>query len=352
MPDFEAGPRVVEGGLLWSGTRGFSLTTAGRSRLIVPFDELAASSLSMSSVLVEDGWTVVAASSLRAGRTGAPLAFIDGLLHCAPGPRAGWLAATAEGDLYTIVHAACVGRSPGGAQLLVRIRLGTGSVQAIGPVPREATALAAAGHLVALAYAPPGGSVRVDVVRASDARPLYSLSEPARGRAAQPLLPPSRAEEPQIDAAGDVVVSGGYDQPLPGGRPIEGSSAWWGDAHSHGAHSLGEIGSVALSDGLIAYEDSAGTGIRVRDLATGTTRTVVAFPGSARPGGVGLRGKRLAWAQQNWAFSTSRLGACWEHSADGPFELAEGTLSPAAGPIVVEGPVVPTPAGPECVAAI
>jgi len=360
--DFVAGPSVVAGGLLWSGTHGVTLSSAHRSRLIARVSEVAASDLALSAVHVEDGWTVVAAASLRVGRTGRPLHFISGLAHCGPGGRARWLAATAGGYIYTIVRGDCLGRS-GERQFLVRIRQGTGTVEPVGAVPSQALALAAAGGRIALVYEDKAGPLRVDVVSAATAKGLYSFSEPAPAGETGRHARYEYNDETQLDAAGDVVVSEeaeGFDpfdavaaQPCCRRRP----NVWWGNGASHGAHPLGDISNVALSDGRIGYDTTVneegphgGTvEMDLRDLARNRVRTIVRFPGTAHVLGVGLGDDRLAWAQQSShvVVHENPGGESCQTVYDSPVELREIGVATVRAPLVIEGRGAPPP-GREC----
>ena len=347
---FVAGPSIVEGGLMWSGTQGVSLSSAHGSRLIARTSEVAASELALDSVHVEDDWTVVAAASLRVGRTGAPLHSISGLALCGPGARARWLAGTAGGYVYTIVRGDCVGRAAG-QQILVRIRLGTGTVEALGVVPSQAMGLAVAGGRVALTYEDPdSGRMRVDVVSAANAKGLYSFSDPSP-------LTPGRGfryegnEQTQLDAAGDVVVTGGANLLNSGGGPYRTPAfAWWGNGASRGARWLGEMDDVTLSDGRIAYAREPGEGaidINVRDLASGRASTIVKLEGIVHVLGVGLRGEHLAWAEQS-SQTVAHRGSGGSLSCEtltySPLELREADIAAMTAPLVIEGPHVPPPA--------
>ena len=212
-PGFQVGPRVVGAGLLWSGTKGVSLSTATGTRLLVPGADL-------SAVRVEDGWTVLAEpTGLEAGRIGGRLVAVRALRRCVPGTRERWLDALAKGELYTVVRASCVGRHPGRAQFLVRVRPSGGTVEAIARVSSGAISLAAAGRLVALTYQTSGESgVRVEVFDSASAKRLYSLTTPRGG------VSRGGYEETQLDSTGDVLVTGSF--PIPPGRIRWG---WWGN---------------------------------------------------------------------------------------------------------------------------
>jgi hypothetical protein len=336
-PGFSSGPRFVSGGLLWSGLKGVSLSTAAGTRLLVPGAEL-------SAVLVEDGWTVrVEPTRLEVGRTGGRLAPVRALRRCRAGTPEDWLDALAGGNLYTIVRASCISQRAGNAQFLVRVRLGSGALHAIARVPSGALALVAAGRRLALTYKSsggPAGRVRVEILDASSARLLYSVTAP-------PSTNLNRYGETQMDSAGDVLVSGFQLIPPPGPAV---AFAWWGNARTRVGRALGPTASVAaaLSDGHIAYATNRGgvEHIDLLSLATRKTRTMVTFPGSARVEGVGLDNTRLAWAQQSYGYTTQGSG-CASLDAVGSAELAETSLSSSGPPVVVKGvPVPPAPTGP------
>jgi hypothetical protein len=342
-PGFFSGPKIVSGGLLWAGTAGVSLSSSTRTRLI-------AAEADLSEVLMEGGWTVLARpSGPKVGRPGVRFAAVRGLLRCRPmqGKKPGeWTVAVAGGNLYTIAQASCLARRPGQAQFLVRVRLGTGSVEAIGPVRSGAISLAAAGGRLALTYKTgERGPVWVDVVSSSNAKLLYRVTEPPReGGRAYPRL------ETQIDPKGDVLVT---DPPF-----RREAFGWWGNATARVGRLLHQTGFIgaSLSDGRIAYVTDRGgvEHIDVLNLTTRKTRTEVTFPGSARVLGLGLGKTGLAWAQQSYGHALrTNVGprSCVETVPVGPPELAETPLSASGPPIVVKGFPVPPAPGLRCVRA-
>jgi hypothetical protein len=262
------------------------------------------------------------------------------------GKAGAWTVAVAGGNLYTIAQASCLARRPGQAQFLVHVRLGTGTVEAIGRVRSGAISLAAAGGRLALTYKTGvRGPVRVEVVSSSNAKLLYSVTEPPReeGRGYGRL-------ETQIDSEGDVLVT---DPPF-----RREAFGWWGNATKRVGSLLHQTGFVggSLSAGRIAYLTGRGgvEHIDVLNLRTRKTRTEVTFPGSARVLGVGLGKTRVAWAQQSFGYAVrTNAGprSCVEIVPVGSPELAETALSASGPPIVVKGvPVSPVP-GLRCVRA-
>jgi len=352
-PGLNYGPTVVRGGLLWSGPAGVSLSSAGGTRLLVAGAQLP-------EVLLQGGWIVVVKGSgqPRAGRRGGRLAAVQSLRHCVPAEEMGerrWRVAVADGNLYTIVQASCLGRPPRQGQFLVRARLGTGTVHAIGRVPNGAVSLSAAGRRLALTYeahGPRGNRVRVDVRDSTTARLLYSVSSPNEEGAPYPY------RGMQIDAQGDVLVTDHFIFLGPG--DVSFTRGWWGSAKTRLGYELDQQGSAiaSLSEGRIAYASDRGgvEHIDVLNLTTRKTRTPVTFPGSVRVEGVGLRSDRLAWAQQSYGYQTitgTPIGTtvqsrCVAYGPVGPTELAETTISAHRLPLVVKGISVPPAVGPTC----
>ncbi len=209
-PGFSGGPEIVSGGLLWTGTssgpENVFLSTATGTRLLVPDADL-------SEVHVDDGWVLVAArSGVRVGRIGQGLGTVQGLRRCPPirgyQEEGAPLVALASGRLYAVVRARCLERRPGDAQFLVRVPLGTGNLQVLGRVRSGAISLTAAGSLIALTHEvgprathETGVSrVRVEVIDSRNARLLYRLASPPGEY--------GRYRETQLDANGDVLVTG------------------------------------------------------------------------------------------------------------------------------------------------
>ena len=338
----------MSAGLLWEGQEGVYLSDAASTRLLAPHAGLAA-------VAVKDGWVVVAQpSGPEVGRIGGALAPVAGLRRCPPIRATGFflegepVEAIEDGDLYAVVRAACLGRRPHGSQLVVRVRLGTRRLQVVGKVPTGAVSLAAAGSRLALTYKAGGDSrLRVDVVASRDARPLYSL-----------ITPPGEAQanygETTIDARGDVLVAG-EPNPIRGPLLVLAKQAWWGDSRTRVAHTLRTQFGASLSEGHIAYvpiSEGEGEHIDVLNLATGITRTVVTFSGSARLEGFGLGEKALAWSQQNYAYRLSGPAnsphACVGLFAVGYTELTEVSLSASGPPVAVSASPGTPPAGQGC----
>jgi hypothetical protein len=350
-PELSLGPRVVSGGLLWSTEAGVCLSTATSTRLLVPGVELRA-------VLgVEDGWTILAQpSGPKVGKIGGRLSAVGGFRRCPPvrsHEGADAVDGVANGELYAVVPAGCLGRRPPQGQFLVRVKLGMGKLHVIGRVPRGAISLAAAGPRVALAYGTgQRGPDLVKVVDSRSARVLYTLSPPA-GEAR------SEHGETEIDSKGDVLVT----SPLAIARgPIYVATphAWWGDARTPVGHPLVARFGASLSEGRIAYippGEGEGERIDVLNLETDTTRTIVTFSGSARLQGVGLGRSVLAWAQQSYAYRLDTVGlglamySCAGSFPTGPAELTETPLSASALPITVTASPGPRPAGQSCVYA-
>ncbi|HEV2924376.1 MAG TPA: hypothetical protein VGW98_10105 [Solirubrobacteraceae bacterium] len=337
-PGLSSGPKIVSGGLLWAGPNGVSLSSSTRTRLLVAEADL-------SEVLMEGAWTVLARpSGPKVGRAGVRFSPVRGLRRCRPmqGKEAGaWTVAVAGGDLYAIAQARCLARRPAEAQFLVRVRLGTGTAEAIGRVRSGAISLAAAGGRLALTYkSGVRGPVRVDVVSSSNAKLLYSVTEPLREQGGG-----YGRLETQIDSKGDVLVT---DPPF-----RREAFGWWGNAAVRVGRLLHQTGFIgaSLSAGRIAYVSGRGgvEHIDVLNLTTRKTRTEVTFPGSARVLGVGLGKTRVAWAQQSIGYVTrTDFHSCVETVSVGSPELAQTPLSASGPPIVVKGVPVTPATGPRC----
>jgi len=359
-PGFSGGPEVVSDGLLWVAGRTLGqeqvfLSTAAGTRLLVRDTEL-------SAVHVEDGWVVVAeARGTRVGRIGRRLRTIRWLHRCPPIPGYGEgdrVEAVANGNIYAVVRASCLGRRPSSAQFLVQVRLSTGDLHVSGRVPSGAISLAAARSRLALTYetgARPtdetlaGSRVRVEIVDSRNARRLYSVAPPPgeRGRYR------GAYRETQLDAKGDILVTSYGAGPPPG--PGE-AFAWWGTPGTRIGRPLESNSGfgASLSEGRVAYATrrEGETSIGLLDLATGEGRTIVTFSGAARVEGFGLGRTVLAWARQNYAYAIKPEGPplllCVGEEPVGSPELAETPLSAVAPPIVIEATTGPRPVGTDC----
>jgi hypothetical protein len=354
-PGFSRGPEVVSGGLLWAGSssghESVFLSTATATRVLVP-------DANLSEVRLDDGWVVVDhATGLKVGRLGRPLRAVHALARCPPiqvNPEGGRLEAVANGNLYAVVHASCLGFA-GDAQFVVRVPLGVGTLHVLGRVSSDAISFAAAGSLLALTYEmPTKGRVQVELLDSRNAHMVHRLTLP------KPLERGVRYRETQLDAQGDVLVSTLKHLPPPGSGE---SLGWWGNAKTQVARQLdsgfepsipGRIAYASLSDGRIAYA-SRSTGelsIDVLNLATDTVRTIVTFSGAARLEGFALDRTFLAWAQQDDTYITKPEGppvlSCVTQAPVGSPELAETPLSAEGLPVIVKVSPGPRPAGPGC----
>jgi hypothetical protein len=346
-PGYFAGPKVAGGGLLWAAAEGVFLTTRTDTRLLVR-------DAGLSAVNVEDGWVVVTErSGPKVGRIGRRLRTVRRLHRCPPilGYREGErVEAVANGNLYAVVRATCLGRRPRSAQFLVRVRLGTGDLHVIGRVPSGAISLAAAGSRLALTYqtgarpsyeALAGSRVRVEVVDSRNGRLLYRLAPPPGERGSY--------LDTQIDAKGDVLVTSRRDSPAPG---LSEAFGWWRNPRTRVARPLESESSgfgASLSEGRIAYATTpkGETSIDVMNLATGKTRTIVTFSGSVNPVSFALSNNVLAWAQQSSAYQLTARG-CVGLYAVGPAELSATPLSATGLPIAVKANPGTPPAGRSC----
>jgi hypothetical protein len=377
-PSYEAGPEVVSGGLLWSdfslGQPNVLLSTTSGTRLLVQDTHL-------SAVVVDDGWMLVARpSGPEVGRVGGPLAPVRRLRNCPPvqiGERVPTsptnttsvgsrerepavisdepedrLDTIANGDLYAVVRASCIDHGREHARLLVRVRLRSGALDVIGPVPTGAISLVASGSRVALTYeSGVERRVRVEVLDARSARLLYRVSPPAgeRGRF---------YKETQIDAKGDLLVTSSFAT-----LPAFNSYGWWAATGTRVGHPLPTGGRVTatLAAGRIAYVapgDDESEGIELLDLDTQATRTIATFSGSVGVEGLGLGGTTVSWAQQSYSYALKNDGEyldeprfCVSLTPSGPTELTDTPLAPPGPPITIKASPGPLPAGPPCVIA-
>lgn len=368
-PEYRSGPNVVSGGLLWSGL------SAGHDNVLLSTDtgtRLLVEDANLSTVVVNDGWVLVAKpSGPEVGRVGGPLRAPPGLRHCLPiqvnarasdessdtvilsSPERGRatvgdgpedrLDAIANGELYAVVRASCLDRGPKHAQLLVRMRLGTGDLEVIGRVPSGAISLAAAGARVALTYETGAGSrVRVDVLDAHNAQLLFSLAPPDASGG-------FHYDHTQIDSKGDVLVTSTLIT-----LPAYNAFGWWGNASARVGQPLpaGEKVTPSLYEGQIAYVPSREgevESVKLLDLATQQTQTIVTFSGTARIEGLGLGVTGLAWAQQTYEYTLveSQWGAstCDFLTRAGPAELLTAPISQSGPPITVSHTSTPTAPG-------
>jgi hypothetical protein len=332
-PNYFAGPKVTSAGLLWEGRGGVFLTARTGSRLLLRDAEL-------SAVHVEDGWVVVTdVSGAKVGRIGQRLRVVRGLWRCQPlqGYRESEeLETVANGNLYAVVRASCLGRRPRNAQFLVRVRLGAEHLHAIGRVPSSAISLTAAGSRIALTYALGARRVRVEVVDSRDARLLYRLAPP-RGES-------GFYQNTQIDSKGNVLVTSKARPPT---LFVENKTyGWWGTQKTRIGRPLNNGGS--LSEGRIAYiTGDEGRSIDVLNLATGMRRTIVTFSGSVSPAGLELSDGLLVWAQQSYAYQLA-AGDCVGYYALSFAELALTPLSATGLPIAVQANPGTPPAGRSC----
>ena len=110
---------------------------------------------------------------------------------------------------------------------------------------------------------------------------------------------------------------------------------------------------AVLSDGRVAFFSSDASDreretIEVRDLLTGSTRTVVAFSGTVSPKSLALDGNRLTWAQQSTVVNvvSSKTAAGFTESCTpvplSPVELTSLNLRHIpSSPVLVTGAPIP-----------
>ncbi len=359
-PNFSRGPQLVDGGLLWAGTtsgqEGVFLSSTTGPRLLVPDAELR-------QVHVDEGWMVVAAPPIRAGRVGGTLSTVRRLHRCPPvdaeadegfpPEEEGPLVTVSRGSVYAVVRAGCLSLRPRAAELLVRTRLGTQDLQVIRKVASGAFSLTAAGSRLALtrrltqgtaSRTPREAPLGVEVLDSRSGRLLYGVTSPRHTITSY--------AETQLDARGEILVTAVQPTPGPGTGQKFG---WWGDRATRIGRSLGSFGELSgsLSDGNVAFSTYAdGTALDVLHLATGATQTIATFHGAVRLEGLALEGNEVAWAQQHYGYVNASEGAgkpsCIGWGPVGPAELIEAARSPAATPANFESSVGPRPEGSVC----
>ena len=360
---FTAGPRVLQGGLLWSGASGVSVTPpVGVSSVVAP-------GVSLSAVVGDQNWIGVSGrSGVRVARLGRRLRAIALPRRCLPlessagtQPRVPLFALTG-GDLYAVIAARCVDRSRVDGPVLVRVQLPAGTVRVLARVPAGAATLAAAGSRLALTFVAgsPPHAAHVDVLNAANGRSLFTVSFPVSFPAVEPT--PDQVST-QLDSHGDVLLTGSFFLP-----PVASAEGWWGNRRNRVGHALEGLVvganpepfvrddvspavAAALSDGLLAYATYSRDieTIAVRNLSTGTTRTVARFPGSAGVLGIGLHGTHLAWAQQSLGYTTpTSSDPCVTRTrALAPVQLVSAGIDGSA-PISEPGERVPPRTGALC----
>jgi hypothetical protein len=362
-PGFTAGPRVLQGGLLWSGAGGVSMTSpAGVSSVVVPGS-------SLSAVVGDQNWIGLSGrSGVRGARLGRRLTAVALPRRCLPlespagtQPQVPLLALTG-GDLYAVIAPSCVDRSRVDRPVLIRVPLPAGTVRVLARVPAGAATLTAAGSRLALTFlaGSPPHAAHVDVLNAATGRSLFTVSFTVSFPASE--LTPDQIST-QLDSRGDVLLTGTFFLP-----PVTSAEGWWGNRRHRVGHVLDGLVvganpepftrddvspavAAALSDGLLAYATYSQDieTIAVRNLSTDTTRTVAGFPGSAGVLGIGLHGTHLAWAQQSLGYTTSTSSdPCVTRThALGPVQLVSASID-ASAPISEPGEPVPPRTGPLC----
>jgi hypothetical protein len=222
--------------------------------------------------------------------------------------------------------------------------------------------MAVAGRYVALAYVPSPPRSTAKPTPARRAVPLVRVLNAATGALVKQLRPPASISASdrgivsglQVDSHGDVLVTVGCCAPQPGelahyARKLQRRPAWWWAGARATVGRETQLGpNAVLSAGRVAFLSSDPSGghekIDLKDLRTGTTRTIVAFSGSVSAQGLALSGNGLAWAQQSSVISVTRGG--WSYSCTpvflSPVELAALDLGETRHtPLVVKGVPIP-----------
>lgn len=180
----------------------------------------------------------------------------------------------------------------------------------------------------------------MQVLDARNARLLYRLTPPIEETGESYL---GQYATTQLDSDGDVLVTS-YTSHVPQ-TAVHG---WWGNARTQVGQPLTPVlrpfiplptPTPSLSEGRIAYwatsDEREGGSIDVLNLATGATRTLVPFSGSAGVEGFSLGEGVLAWAQQSYRYVAE---GCARLTPVGSPELAIKPLS-APGPPITSTPI-------------
>jgi hypothetical protein len=362
-PGLIEGPFIADAGLVWASSRGVMLTnSAGRSTVLARPDAPNWDNLVDVAWLDRGWWAFARPSGVLAGRIGGPLSELRLLRRCNPGSshvRPGVEVAqyAMSGDhLYAALPNSCLARRKSRFGEVLDINLHSRRWHVLAPIPGTLESIAASGKYLALAYQP--SSPHSIAAR----RLLIRVVDDANGALVNQIEPPPKASgfedsasSIQIDDRGDVLVTAGCCGASPQrlahvAQPFERRAWWWAPARSRTGEKTSLGSDAVLSDGRVVFLSTeagtpGGTTIELRNLLTGTTRTVVVFSGSAGADGLALSGNELAWAQQSTVVSVDD-GPGFEDCKNVPLsppELARLDLGKiAARPVVVPGVPIPS----------
>jgi hypothetical protein len=159
----------------------------------------------------------------------------------------------------------------------------------------------------------------------------------------------------QLDRRGDVLVSiggSGASSLAHVAQPLRRAGLWWGAVDSHRGTALHLGVPAVLSEGRVASVGSTPQGedkaIRLSDLRSGATRTLVGFSGVAEVAGLALSGNELAWSQESTMIERTDAGCSSVALAPPQLVRVDLRALPIA-PVTITGPSAPPPRGRECV---
>jgi hypothetical protein len=324
-PGLVAGPLITDAGLVWKSSRAIMLTRpGGRTTVLARADRPNWDRLVDLAWFGSDRWALARASGVFAGRVDGRLNELGPLSRCNPATpsatSAGMLTqyAVSGAHLYAALSSRCFARGSQPRGAVVDVDLRSRRAHVLSPLPGTLAYMAAAGRYLALAYwpSPPQSTARVPATPQTQPLLVRVLNAATGALNNQVTPPPStsgftwdRASGIQVDIYGDVLVTVGCCA-APSGRlahasvPFRERPRWWWARARGTIGRQTQLGSDAsLSAGRVAFlSDDPFNGeatIDLRDLLTGTMRTIVAFSGSVSAQGLALRGNGLAWAQQS-----------------------------------------------------
>jgi len=366
-PGLQSGPFITAAGVAWESEGGIMLTNrGGRSKVLAPPGAHNWEGSVDLAWFGSDWWALARASGVVGGRIGGGLRKLPLLRKCTPAspkiePGLFRVHYAISGEhLYAALPKPCLpGRHrPQGE--LVEIDLRSGRWRVLARTPRTPDYMVASARYIALAYSTskaPGasaGPLSVRVLDAATGALAYQVAPPP----SSPELPePNRVSGIQVDDRGDVLVAAESSAEAPGelahsAQPApERSVYWWAQLGAKRGHEV-QLGKAAvLSDGRVAFFSAGGEAIGVKDLHTGTTRTIVRLAGSVSADGprgeaegLSLSGNELAWVQQSSVLQVTRtqFGETCTSVPLSPVEILSVDLRRLpSSPVVVSGAPIP-----------
>jgi hypothetical protein len=327
-PGLTAGPFITSAGLVWDGSRGVMLTnSAHRSSVLAAPDAPNWNNSVDLAWLGREWWVIARPSGVFAGRIGGPMRELPLLDKCNPAsasatPGVETVQYAVSGDhLYAALPKGCLTRRSARFGEVVDFDLRSHHWHVLAQLPGTLAYMAASERYLALAY-------WRTTPRSTAETPLVRVLRAPMGALVSQIAPPRTTHSNgggdissvQVDDLGDVLVTEGSCG-VPSGQlahvaqPAERHRGWWWATTGSTVGRETRLGRDAvLSDGRVAFfsADSClfagapGGSIEVKNLLTGTARTVVAFSGSLGGVSLALSGDRLAWAQQSTVLNVVR----------------------------------------------